>query len=485
MNKEFNIMKAYINQRIKDMNSSNFVQMDPKNIDGVFTPTYGFNNKLAGCDFVLNEKDSEEITKHHVKFTSALGDHYGSIIERTKTPEWNKNVAKALDDIYLDRRSSSKFTWLNERMEDNDLVEAYNLLPYEIKEYFNNKYGNQGVPVETKYLSGIVGYREVSANKLDLDYQEKLKGGVTNYISYLFHSGPVAKAEYVMRYLTKLGKENIVIKGASVSIDNIISNNVTLGILGLSPKQICNYQLEGLTNLLKYKEMAREKYRIQAQNITNRVMPEADRARIRGIEASMKALPISYIAERGALPTIAEDLSESDRLAKDVIDTYLPKGAQEIAHFVINDAKSPVYQALSDLATFGDVIARYAQFKYLTEDKKINKDEACRQCLQTFVDYSNPLPKFLQYFDSIGALPFTKFLLGNQTNVVNSITRNPSRALSWIAANNYMNMSDIYGSILGFDTFTNRWKLPGFGLFYDSLSKLPSARIAGTVLDIL
>ena len=485
MNKEFNIMKSYINQRIKDMNSSNFVQMDPKNIDGVFTPTYGFNNKLAGCDFVLNEKDSEEITKHHVKFTSALGDHYGSIIERSKTPEWNKNVAKALDDIYLDRRSSSKFTWLNERMEDNDLVEAYNLLPYEIKEYFNNKYGNQGVPVETKYLSGIVGYREVSANKLDLDYQEKLKGGITNYISYLFHSGPVAKAEYVMRYLTKLGKENIVIKGASVSIDNIISNNVTLGILGLSPKQICNYQLEGLTNLLKYKEMAREKYRIQAQNITNKVMPEADRARIRAIEASMKALPISYIAERGALPTIAEDLSESDRLAKDIIDTYLPRGAQEIVHFVINDAKSPVYQALSDLATFGDVIARYAQFKYLTEDKKINKDEACRQCLQTFIDYSNPLPKFLQYFDSIGALPFTKFLLGNQTNVVNSITRNPSKALSWIAANNYMNMSDIYGSILGFDTFTNRWKLPGFGLFYDSLSKLPSARLTGTVLDIL
>lgn len=485
MNKEFNVMKSYINQRIKDMNSNSFVQMDPNSIDGVFTPTYGFNNKLAGCDFVLNEKDSEEITKHHVKFTSALGDHYGSIIERTKTPEWNKNVAKALDDIYLDRRNSSKFTWLNERMEDSDLVEAYNLLPYEIKEYFNNKYGNQGVPVETKYLSGIVGYREISANKLDLDYQEKLKGGITDYISYLFHSGPVAKAEYVMRYLTKLGKENIVIKGASVSIDNIISNNVTLGILGLSPKQICNYQLEGLTNLLKYKEMAREKYRIQAQNITNRVMPEADRARIRGIEASMKALPISYIAERGALPTIAEDLSESDRLAKDTIDTYLPKGAQEIAHFVVNDAKSSVYQALSDLATFGDVIARYAQFKYLTEDKKINKDEACRQCLQTFVDYSNPLPKFLQYFDSVGALPFTKFLLGNQTNVVNSITRNPSRALSWIAANNYMNMSDIYGSILGFDTFTNRWKLPGFGLFYDSLSKLPSARIAGTVLDIL
>ena len=142
-------------------------------------------------------------------------------------------------------------------------------------------------------------------------------------------------------------------------------------------------------------------------------------------------------------------------------------------------------QTLTDLSSFGDITARYAQLKYLTEDQNLDKDEAYRQCMQTFIDYSNPLPKGIQYFDSIGALPFTKFLLGNQTNVLNSITKNPTGALSWIAANSYMNVSDIYGSILGFDSITDRWKLPGFGLFYDSLASLPIMKGTKAALDIL
>ena len=105
--------------------------------------------------------------------------------------------------------------------------------------------------------------------------------------------------------------------------------------------------------------------------------------------------------------------------------------------------------------------------------------------MQTFVDYSNPLPKSIQYFDSMGALPFTKFLLGNQTNIINSINKNPTGALSWILANSFTNVSDIYGSILGLDSITNRWKMPGFGLWYDSLAMLPSMRITKAVADIL
>ena len=101
--------------------------------------------------------------------------------------------------------------------------------------------------------------------------------------------------------------------------------------------------------------------------------------------------------------------------------------------------------------------------------------------MQTFIDYSNPLPRNLQYFDSIGALPFTKFLLGNQTNVLNSLVKKPSRALAGIMATSAMGVPSIYDSILGLDAITNRWKVPGFGLWYDSLGTLPINR----ALDIL
>ena len=479
-NAEMNALSRYIQGRVNLLNSPNYFVPNTSDIDGVVTPTFGIGNKLSGCDFQLNEKDSDKYLNRHVKFTSALGDHYGSIIERMRAPDWNNQVAQALDDLYQQRHTNNDFTWLTDNSEKSEYVEIYKLLPYELKKFFNDKYNGKGVPVETRYLTGIVGYREISASKVDLEWNNKLRKSFTDYVSHIFHNGYVAKGENFLRYLTKLGKENIVIKGIAVSMDNILSNNVTLSVLGLSPEKVCKYQIEGLNNLLKYKEMSRERYMLKTKELTNS-LTEGDRARIRALEASMHALPISYLAEHGGTPTIAEDVTESDRLAKDFIDTHFKKEFQTIAHNAIGDQKSWVYKHLSDLATFGDITARYAQFKYLTEDKHINQEEAFRQCMQTFIDYSNPLPKSLQYFDSIGALPFTKFLLGNQTNVLNSLVRKPSRALAGIMATSAMGIPSIYDSILGLDSFTKRWKVPGFGLWYDSLGTLPINR----ALDIL
>lgn len=479
-NVEMNALSGYIQGRVNLLNSPNYFAPSASDIDGVVTPTFGIGNKLSGCDFQLNEKDSDKYLNRHVKFTSALGDHYGSIIERMRAPDWNNQVAEALDDLYQQRHTNNDFTWLTDNSEKSEYVEIYKLLPYELKKFFNDKYNGKGVPVETRYLTGIVGYREISASKVDLEWNNKLRKSITDYLSHIFHNGYVAKGENFLRYLTKLGKENIVIKGIAVSVDNILSNNVTLSVLGLSPEKVCKYQIEGLNNLLKYKEMSRERYMLKTKELTNS-LTDGDRARIRALEASMHALPISYLAEHGGTPTIAEDVTETDRLAKDFIDTHFKKEFQTIAHNVIGDQKSWVYKHLSDLATFGDITARYAQFKYLTEDKHINQEEAFRQCMQTFIDYSNPLPKSLQYFDSIGALPFTKFLLGNQTNVLNSLVRKPSRALAGIMATSAMGIPSIYDSILGLDAITHRWKVPGFGLWYDSLGTLPINR----ALDIL
>ena len=410
---------------------------------------------------------------------------------------------EALDEIYLARRDSSKFTWLTSTNEDANLVEIYNLLPYEIKNYFNTKYGNSGVPVETRYLTGITGYKEASANKIDTKYYKKkdelkdefeteeqlnayvkFRDSTMGYLNHLFHSGPMAKLENTARWLTRIGKLNVVVRSCTVSLNNIASNCVTLGVLGLNPTKVCQYQTEGLNELLKFKELRKEKAMLEAKSVSG-VLSDIDRAKIRNIDSALNNSLIGYMADKGGLPTVAEDISQPDRLLKDSIDRYTPRQLQGLLHKATGDEKSWLLQTLTDLSSFGDITARYAQLKYLTEDQNLDKDEAYRQCMQTFIDYSNPLPKGIQYFDSIGALPFTKFLLGNQTNVLNSITKNPTGALSWIAANSYMNVSDIYGSILGFDSITDRWKLPGFGLFYDSLASLPIMKGTKAALDIL
>lgn len=506
-NSEFTNVSNYMNTLVKRLNDPRYKvptgKETKKAMDGVITPTYGYGNRLTGADFVLNDRLKNKILGLDHKYTTALGDHYGSIIERTKAPEWNIKAAEALDEIYLARRDSSKFTWLTSTNEDANLVEIYNLLPYEIKDYFRNKYGDNGVPVETRYLTGITGYKEASANKVDTKYYKKkdelkdefetkeqlnayvkFRDSTMGYLNHLFHSGPMAKLENTARWLTRIGKLNVVVRSCTVSLNNIASNCVTLGVLGLNPTKVCQYQTEGLNELLKYKELKKEKAAIEAKAVLGR-LSDIDRAKIRNIDSALNNSLIGYMADKGGLPTVAEDISQPDRLLKDSIDRYIPRQLQGIFHKATGDEKSWLLQTLTDLSSFGDITARYAQLKYLTEDQNLDKDEAYRQCMQTFIDYSNPLPKGIQYFDSIGALPFTKFLLGNQTNVLNSITKNPTGALSWIAANSYMNVSDIYGSILGFDSITDRWKLPGFGLFYDSLASLPIMKGTKAALDIL
>ena len=506
-NSEFTNVSNYMNTLVKRLNDPRYKvptgKETKKAMDGVITPTYGYGNRLTGADFVLNDRLKNKILGLDHKYTTALGDHYGSIIERTKAPEWNTKAAEALDEIYLARRDSSKFTWLTSTNEDANLVEIYNLLPYEIKDYFRNKYGDNGVPVETRYLTGITGYKEASANKIDTKYYKKkdelkdefetkeqlnayvkFRDSTMGYLNHLFHSGPMAKLENTARWLTRIGKLNVVVRSCTVSLNNIASNCVTLGVLGLNPSKVCQYQTEGLNELLKYKELKKEKAAIEAKAVLGR-LSDVDRAKIRNIDSALNNSLIGYMADKGGLPTVAEDISQPDRLLKDSIDRYIPRQLQGLFHKATGDEKSWLLQTLTDLSSFGDITARYAQLKYLTEDQNLDKDEAYRQCMQTFIDYSNPLPKGIQYFDSIGALPFTKFLLGNQTNVLNSITKNPTGALSWIAANSYMNVSDIYGSILGFDSITDRWKLPGFGLFYDSLASLPIMKGTKAALDIL
>lgn len=502
---EFTKVSKYIDDIVNNLNSNTFKVKKGRDvdIDGVITPTYGVGNRLTGADFTLNDHTKNKILGLDNKFTTALGDHYGSIIERVKAPEWNTKAAEALDEIYNKNRSTEQFTWLSDSVDNADLAELYSILPYEIKQYFKQKYGKAEIPVQTKYITGILGYREISANKVDKHYYKdydtlvkdlgsdakaeeylKLKNSTVGYLKHLFHSAPVAKAEHLARWLTRIGKLNVVVKGITTSVGNLTSNCVTLNLLGLSPSKSCKYQAEGLNELLKYKDLKREKAEILAKEVTG-ILSDIDRAKIRSIDSAMSNSIIGYMADKGGLPTVAEDITQPNRLLKDSIDRYIPKELQELAHNLTGDEKSWMLQTLTDLATFGDITARYAQFKYLTEDQKLDRDEAYRQCMQTFVDYSNPLPKSIQYFDSIGALPFTKFLLGNQTNIINSISKNPSGVFAWLAANSYMNVSDIYGSILGANAITNRWKFPGFGLWYNSIFELPVMKLLGKTVDIM
>ena len=407
-----------------------------------------------------------------------LGDLYGSVIERANVPDINNKVAEATIDMYERAKNKEEFSWVSDSSEKEQFRNYYSALPYEIKKACRDKYGDQGVPVLTSALNTYFGYESISANKVDLEYYTKLQKGFVDYANHLFHSGPVGNAETLFRWMAKTGKENIVIKGLTTSMYNLMSNCATLSLSGLSVKDMVTDQLEGLGYLKTLNAYSETMKKLQVKKL-NGTYNNADARTESNIKTAIEKMPIYPLIKAGAISnTLAEDITEADTTLKDFIDDTIPKGIlNDLTQDVLLTSKSRIYQLMVKFANCGDSIGKIAYYKHLRK-KGVPEQEAIRQCVQMFIDYSNPTPRLIQYADDLGSLPFIKFALGIQTTILNTIGDNPHKVLAYILGSSALGLHipDIYSSVLGLNTITDRLQVPGLGIYFDSFSCLPSIK---------
>lgn len=485
-------LKNYVNSRVEALNKPN-PQLLQNETDGNLVLNFNYLGELNGANFELNPVKTAQYVNHTIKTSSVFGDLYGSVQERTQVPEFNRKVGEACIEIYENSNQKEEFVFISDKSENKDYRDFYDALPFDVKQAVedNYKYKGLGLPIRKKSLNTFFGYRHVSSNdteKLIKEIEENnlnldnLTSGFTNAIKGIFFNKWVGKAEQMFKYLASVGKENIVIKGIATSWYNILSNYITLNIYGMTPKESVGYQVEAFKQIKTLDDINHDLETLHIKRITGRYT-NADAMQEKNLLRTAKALPIYPLVEAGIVAnTLAEDLTETDRLVKDTIDKYIPSGMlNNLAHNALMTPKAWMYKILSDFASLGDSTGKYAIYKHLTK-KGVTPKEAMRQAVNTFIDYSNPIPKEIQYADDLGMLPFIKFALGTQTNIMNALTKQPDRSLGWIFANSALGikMPDIFQSLIGIDTVTNRFQLPG-ELFVDSISQLPSVRASNAL----
>ena len=485
-------LKNYVNSRVEALNKPN-PQLLQNETDGNLVLNFNYLGELNGANFELNPVKTAQYVNHTIKTSSVFGDLYGSVQERTQVPEFNRKVGEACIEIYENSNQKEEFVFISDKSENKDYRDFYDALPFDVKQAVedNYKYKGLGLPIRKKSLNTFFGYRHVSSNdteKLIKEIEENnlnldnLTSGFTNAIKGIFFNKWVGKAEQMFKYLASVGKENIVIKGIATSWYNILSNYITLNVYGMTPKESVGYQVEAFKQIKTLDDINHDLETLHIKRITGRYT-NADAVQEKNLLRTAKALPIYPLVEAGIVAnTLAEDLTETDRLVKDTIDKYIPSGMfNNLAHNALMTPKAWMYKILSDFASLGDSTGKYAIYKHLTK-KGVTPKEAMRQAVNTFIDYSNPIPKEIQYADDLGMLPFIKFALGTQTNIMNALTKQPDRSLGWIFANSALGikMPDIFQSLIGIDTVTNRFQLPG-ELFVDSISQLPSVRASNAL----
>lgn len=218
----------------------------------------------------------------------------------------------------------------------------------------------------------------------------------------------------------------------------------------------------------------------------NNTYTDVDAIKERALKQNIENSPMYPLYKRGIVSnSLAENSAESDKFFKDLIDNITPKGMiRDLAHEFTLSPKGNLYQALFMFANAGDTVAKYALYKHM-RNTGFSEEESSRVALQTFIDYSNPLPKSIQYLDSIGVYPFAKYAFGSKSAMLNSIFGNPDRAVSFMALNDLIfGLPNMYEGIFGTTTMINKFNFPG-ELFVDSLNGLTSVKIANTIWEAL
>ena len=482
-------LENYINRRIRDLNSAN-PHLLAEQTSGNLQLNFNFMNGVSGATFEINPIDAIKQKNSHLSITSALGDLFGSILERTETPRVNEMAVRSIMDIYENSDQKEAFRWISPTSENEEYRELYEHLPYEVQQLVQERFGNRGLPVHIRSLNTVFGYRNMSANdtKTFIESERRKQNNADQLIhdfsvsaSNILYNGYLGNTEAFMKWLAKVGKENIVIKGLTTSIYNILSNCTLLSINGLSAKQIITYQLEAL----KQFDVLRQ-YNYQLAVLRRRRLmgeyTDADARQEASINRSREALPIYPLYHEGILGnTIAEDLTESEGITKNLINKFMPRGKlRTIVHNLALDNESMLYRILADIASLGDVTGKYALYKH-NISKHMSERDALKESLSTFTDYSNPLPRELQLADDFAILPFMKYTLGIQSVIAKTLVKHPDRSLGWLlGANMLTNTPNVWESLLWFDTIWDKVGLPG-SMFADSIKCLPPAKFASII----
>jgi len=405
-------------------------------------PIINEEGKIVDYSIHMHHVMMERLLKQKLAFNEVMPTMYSHQQDKVASEKINK---EAMDLLY-------QHTQLNYAKAPHKFVnildgkyreEYFDVLPRATRNYIlyiakrDNKKNKQIFNVEQKLLDVVFGYKMPSISN-------------TILFSKSFKAQRYAKVvEKLIFETVALAKVAIVIKIPIVPMVNFTSNFVTSMMYGVPPGYLIKKWREGYKELVKYQEDAHKLQLLELDRLGNpklRNDPQIDK-RIKRLTAKLNKNKVAKFIDAGLFNSITEDINQNDF-------TYRHKAASKIKGSVIgqkfdglfkgkvldvaNQAymgeKTATFKTMMHFTQVSDFIARYAMYSYDTEVKNMNKDKAYKQMVETFVNYDQPLNRYLQYGNDSGLLFFVKYWIRIQRATFNLVKEKPLNVgLLWIA----------------------------------------------------
>jgi len=245
-------------------------------------------------------------------------------------------------------------------------------------------------------------------------------------------------SEKFVKEMVNMATVNIVIKIPIVPAANFTSNFITSWAYGVPPDYLVKKWYEGIKELKDYRLMANELKLLDLEVLSNPALKNSSALKLKRatLVADMNKNKVAWFIDEGLFNSITEDINQNEYSYRNkMLNKLKEKGGKLVTGKVTNIANqayigehTAIFKASMHFLQISDFIARYALYKYQTEEKGMDKKEAYQLMIQTFVNYDQPLNRYLGYTNDMGLILFVKYWMRIQRAGLHLMINKPLNA---------------------------------------------------------
>lgn len=409
----------------------------------ILVPIANDQGDTVGYRYMMSEEFKQRVLEKDNQFERVMGRMFGGMVDKVNTKQVNERLIKLAHEDFLERYTADPagYVEISAKSKDPELKEIYDLLPKEAKADIKKIFGKDKMWVPAEMVDLIFGFHKGSMvdalNHPWIPDLIRVFAGKTKLIH-------IAKTfENLWQEVVKYAKDNIVVKVGVTLRDNVISNTILLKVKGVPMQDVFKHQALALRALNDFMGVVKERdgLRRKLQIYTNLSAAEVKQieARIARLEDDITTNPVKELIDEGIFQTISEDID----LEEDIYSTkqrllnkfqpYIDKVPPTLLTgykygYMTHD--TPMYKLLLRGTQYSDFIARFTLYQYNLNNKKMNREAALADIIETFINYDVPTSKFMQYMNDMGVLMFTKFLFRIQKVIFKSFKEKPATNLA-------------------------------------------------------
>lgn len=446
------------------------VGFDPRKVtENKMVPLFNEDGKIVDYRYMMKEDMRDNLLERDNRFAHLLGVSKASVADKVNTRKNNRKVIEELKRIYLKdyARNPQNFVRIHHGVPDEELREIWDLLPNGTIQDIHKIWGVGGIYVPKTMVRPLFGQRRASmsyvVNKEKLNVPEQIYLGLAKGILRQYGSMKLKlRGDALDKYANQVGvgirrfedvwqeivaemKDTIVVKTITVLAENILSNTSILKMYGMSNEDIVNYQTDAFKAVMDYERdrSALAQLKIKIDTGYTQGDEEEIEAEIIRLESEIQKNPVKELIDAGLKPTLVEDINMEDNeySYKSQLTEWVNEKTSSWNKQMLDAGKvlymthdTTLYKLLSKSTQYADFVARYALFKHQTTRKKnpLSKVDALYEVSEAFVNYDINLPKWLDFGDRMGILPFIKYFLSIQRVIYKLIKDHPGDVLTTV-----------------------------------------------------